>query len=73
VLWRVYGMMYSRQIWSLAHGLGSIVVVGMLLNAITKTLGLTSTTWRGVTYRSGKLERDAAPSDDRVIAAEPES
>jgi chlorobactene glucosyltransferase len=73
VLWRVYGMMHSRKIWSLAHGLGSIVVVGMLLNAITKTLGLTSTTWRGVTYRSGKLEKDAVSSDDRVIAAEPES
>jgi len=72
VLWRVYGMMHSRRIWSLAHGLGSTVLVGMLLNAITKSLGLTSTTWRGVTYRSGKLETDAVPSDDGVVAADPE-
>ena len=72
VLWRVYGMMHSRRIWSLAHGLGSIVLVGMLLNAITKTLGLTSTTWRGVTYRSGRLEKDAEFSDGRIIATEPE-
>jgi hypothetical protein len=73
VLWRVYGAMHSRPIWSLAHGVGSIVLVGMLLNAITKSLGLTSTRWRGVTYRSGKLEKDAVSPDDRVIATEAEA
>jgi hypothetical protein len=72
VLWRVYRMMHSRPIWSLAHGLGSTVLVGMLVNAMTKSLGLTSTTWRGVTYRSGRLEKDAVPTDDSIIAAEPE-
>lgn len=72
VLWRVYGMMHSRPIWSLTHGLGSAVLVGMLLNAMTKSLGLTSTTWRGVTYRSGKLEKDAVSSEECIIAPEPD-
>jgi len=72
VLWRVYGLMHFRQIWSLTHGLGAVVLVGMLLNAITKTLGVTSTTWRGVTYRSGRLERDAESPDSAAVLAEDE-
>jgi hypothetical protein len=71
VLWRVYGLMHLRPIWSLSHGLGAIVLVGMLLNAITKSLGVTSTTWRGVTYRSGTLERDAeSPTTSTAMASE---
>jgi len=72
VLWRVYRLMHSRPIWSLTHGLGATVLVGMLLNAMTKSLGLTSTTWRGVTYRSGKLEKDVVSPENVVIAPEPE-
>ncbi len=59
VLWRVYGLMHFKPVWSWGHVLGASMVVGMLISAIAKSLGLTSTTWRGVTYRSGKLERDA--------------
>jgi hypothetical protein len=51
---------------------GATVLVGMLVNAITKSLGLTSTTWRGVTYRSGRLERDAASPEESIVAADPE-
>jgi hypothetical protein len=72
VLWRLYRMMYFRPVWSLTHVLGSTFLVGMLLNAITKSLNLTSTTWRGVTYRGKKLERDADTAPAADVAAPPE-
>jgi cellulose synthase/poly-beta-1,6-N-acetylglucosamine synthase-like glycosyltransferase len=72
VLWRVYGLMHFRRLYSWAHVLGSVVLVGMLINAITKTLGLTSTTWRGVTYHNGRLKRDAELPESPVLAVEDE-
>lgn len=71
VLWRLYKMMYLQPRWSLTHALGATMLIGMLLNAVTKSLGLTSTTWRGVTYRNKKLERDAeAPQPERPARPE---
>lgn len=54
VVWRLYGMMKVGRAWSLLYPAAAMVVVGMLISALLKTMGATSTTWRNTTYRAGK-------------------
>ncbi|MGB2987099.1 MAG: glycosyltransferase family 2 protein [Phycisphaerae bacterium] len=50
VTWRVYAVLRVEPVWSLTYVLGAIVTLGMLVNAMFKTIGATGTTWRGTTY-----------------------
>ncbi|MFQ5413682.1 MAG: glycosyltransferase [Phycisphaerae bacterium] len=45
--------------WSLTCVVGAIVAVGMLGSAMLKTIGATTTTWRGTTYRRDRVEEAA--------------
>ena len=51
--WRVYGILRMRPAWSLAYPVGALAVLGMLIHAMLKATGATTTTWRGTTYREG--------------------
>lgn len=53
VLWRFYGLSGLARAWALTYPIGTVVCLGMLLNAIPRALGATQTTWRGTTYRRG--------------------
>ncbi len=53
---RIYAMLGQRRFWSLGYVVGAVVALGMLLSAMLKVLGATSTTWRGTTYRGQSLE-----------------
>jgi chlorobactene glucosyltransferase len=54
VVWRLYAMMKVGRAWSLLYPAGAIAGVCMLLSAMLKSFGATSTTWRDTTYRAGK-------------------
>lgn len=53
VLGRFYQVTGSRPHWALSYPLGAALCLGMTLNAMRRLGGVTSTTWRGTTYRGG--------------------
>lgn len=55
VAWRLYGVLRMGRVWSLTYVLGGAITLSMLVNAVFKTVGATSTTWRGTTYRGHHL------------------
>ncbi len=55
--WRVYGILRMRPAWSLTYPLGALAALGMLVHAMLKATGATTTTWRGTTYRRGGCAR----------------
>ncbi|MBN2445515.1 MAG: glycosyltransferase [Phycisphaerae bacterium] len=50
ILWRFYRLSGIASPWALTYPLGTVLALGMTLNAMTKALGATSTNWRGTTY-----------------------
>lgn len=72
VITRFYTAVGIAGAWSLTYILGVTVALGMLVNALFKVLGATTTTWRSTTYRG---HRTVAQSEnvctDRVAAVEP--
>ncbi len=54
-LWRVYGFLQIPRLWSLTYAGGALVALGMLGNAVLKTIGLSSTTWRGTKYHGARV------------------
>ena len=63
--WRVYGILRMRPAWSLTYPVGALAALGMLVHAMLKATGATTTTWRGTTYREGAaLEPVVGPGDD---------
>ena len=59
---RIYVLLGTRRFWSLGYVVGATVTLGMLISAMLKVLGATSTTWRGTTYRGQRLEIGAGES-----------
>jgi hypothetical protein len=63
VMWRFYGVLRAGRVWSLTYVLGGAIVLGMLVNAIFKVIGTSTTTWRGTTYHRERLAgAETAPS-----------
>ncbi len=56
VIARFYRLVRMPVAYSLGYFLGALLTWGMLLNALFKLGGATTTTWRGTTYRSNQLE-----------------
>jgi len=50
---RLYGAIGFGRIWSLGYPVGSVGMLLILCNALLKTSGLTTTTWKNTTYRAG--------------------
>jgi hypothetical protein len=67
-LWRLYSLLRQRPAWSLTYPAGACIATGMLISALLKTLGATSTTWRNTTYRRGGAAGAAADGPDQVAA-----
>jgi len=54
-LWRLYGMLQMPRSWSFAYVGGALAALGILFSALLKTMGLSSTTWRGTTYHGNRV------------------
>ncbi len=57
VITRFYAAVGFARAWSLTYVLGVSVALAMLVSALFKVLGATSTTWRSSTYRGGRTVR----------------
>lgn len=57
VLVRFYRMSETPAVLAPTYPIAGTIVCGMLVNAMTKLGGRTTTTWRGTTYRADKLAR----------------
>lgn len=58
VLWRFWRLSGIPAAWALTYPLGAAVCIGMVFAAMAKLGGLTSTTWRGTTYRGHTLTQN---------------
>lgn len=65
VITRFYTGVGIAWAWSLTYILGMTVTLGMLVNALFKVLGATTTTWRNSTYRGNRtiLQSSSASSE----------
>jgi hypothetical protein len=72
VITRFYAAVGIARAWSFTYILGVTVALGMLVNALFKVLGATTTTWRSSTYRGARtITQSQSASPDRAIGAEP--
>jgi cellulose synthase/poly-beta-1,6-N-acetylglucosamine synthase-like glycosyltransferase len=53
VMWRFYQLSGITPILAVTYPLGAALVFAMHLNAMSKAVGVTRTTWRGTTYAGG--------------------
>ncbi|MCG3128486.1 MAG: hypothetical protein CHACPFDD_03375 [Phycisphaerae bacterium] len=60
VLWRFWRLSGIPAPWALTYPLGAAVCAGMVIAAMAKLGGLTTTTWRGTTYRGQTLHNTSA-------------
>ncbi|MFH0982218.1 MAG: glycosyltransferase family A protein [Planctomycetota bacterium] len=56
VIARFYKLVRMPGLYSVGYPLGALITWGMLVNAMLKLGGATTTTWRGTTYRAGRLD-----------------
>ena len=54
VLARFYSVVGVQRVWSATYVLGATIMVAILVNALFKVLGATTTTWRSTTYRGDR-------------------
>lgn len=59
VIWRYYRMTGANPWLAPTYIIGAVFGLGMLLNAVLKVNGRTTTTWRGTTYRGLRCEEVA--------------
>lgn len=72
VLARFYSIVGIARKWSITYVLGACVVLVMLVNALFKVLGATTTTWRSTTYRGARtIPQSHSASPDRAVVTEP--
>lgn len=72
VITRFYAAVGIARAWSFTYVLGISFALGMLVNALFKVLGATTTTWRSSTYRRAHtIPQSPSTSPDRVAGAEP--
>lgn len=57
VLWRFWKIQNLPPHWALTYALGATICLGMTVKAMLKLGGISTTTWRGTTYRGRALER----------------
>lgn len=69
-LFRFYGIVRVGRVWSLGYIFSACAVFTMLVNAVFKTLG-TTTTWRGTTYLRDKVYDAGAPVVDNQPQEKP--
>jgi len=55
VITRLYKISKADARFAIAWPIGATLVVGMLISAMLKALGMTGTAWRGRTYKQGRL------------------
>ena len=55
VVWRLYDVLRVARPWSLTYIIGACATLVMLINAMLKSVGATTTTWRGTTYRGRQV------------------
>ena len=65
VVWREYATWRFGPAWSLTYFIGALVTLGILANAMLKTIGATPTTWRGTTYRGARMDRPRTAYNQR--------
>jgi chlorobactene glucosyltransferase len=68
VIFRYYRLSYANPWLAPTFPLGGLLSLGMLLNAMSKLAGMTTTTWRGTTYQGDRVALEnavdgAAPRD----------
>ncbi len=61
VVARFYRLVRMPVTYSVGYVLGALITWAMLVNALLKLGGTTTTTWRGTTYRADKLETEPRP------------
>ena len=72
VITRFYAGVGIARAWSLTYILGVTVALGMLVNALFKVLGATTTKWRSSTYRGARtIPQSQSASPDRAVGVEP--
>jgi chlorobactene glucosyltransferase len=59
---RFYRLSQADPRYAPTYFLGSLIGLGMLINAMFKIGGTSATVWRGTTYRGNTLEAGAAPA-----------
>lgn len=62
VIARFYKLVRMPVAYSIGYPLGAVITWSMLVNAMLKLGGTTTTTWRGTTYRADKLDSTDAPT-----------
>jgi len=71
VITRFYAAVGIARAWSFAYILGVTVALGMLVSALFKVLGATTTTWRSSTYRGTRtVPQSRRAPGDRAVGSE---
>lgn len=71
VIWRYYRMTGANPWLAPTYVLGAVIGLGILINAVLKVNGRTTTTWRGTTYRGLQREDAAAQPAKALPGASP--
>lgn len=72
VITRFYAGVGISRAWSFTYILGMFAALGMLINALFKVLGATTTKWRNSTYRGARtIPQPPSASPNRVVGTEP--
>ena len=68
VITRFYAGVGIARGWSFTYILGMAAAMGMLVNALFKVLGATTTKWRSSTYRGVRtIPQPQSASPDRAV------
>jgi len=72
VITRFYAALGIARAWSFTYILGVTVALGMLVNALLKIFGATTTTWRSTTYRGARtIPQSQSASSDLAAGPKP--
>jgi chlorobactene glucosyltransferase len=73
-MWRFYALLKAYPRYSLLYPLGVVLTLGMLVSALTRQLGIVSTTWRGRTYEQSRgLDRPGGDDAESATGATSEA
>ena len=60
VIFRYYKLSHANPWLAPTYPFGALLSLGMLLNAMTKVIGMSTTTWRGTTYLGNEIALEQA-------------
>jgi chlorobactene glucosyltransferase len=66
LIMRFYKLSYEGSLMGLTYPLGAMLVFGMLINAMLKLGGRSTTVWRGTTYRGDQVAPERATDASRL-------